>query len=190
MKIISKYKDYYDYLQGIYGVDNKVILDRTKGTVIEPNQLSPYTERAFRKTIIAICGRKFDVVISHDNIVYIGGSILKIATVKKSPISKLLTYFIKDDYNNLIDVSVKPLPTTLNIEHNCPILGFNNLGDLIYYPKLEVFKIGSVYSAKDIYIDLYNWIVKYNNPEFPDKRSDIEKIESHGFDRKISFRKM
>lgn len=28
MKIISKYKDYYDYLQGIYGVDEKLILDR------------------------------------------------------------------------------------------------------------------------------------------------------------------
>jgi hypothetical protein len=29
MKIISKYKDYYDYLVGIYGVDEKLILDRT-----------------------------------------------------------------------------------------------------------------------------------------------------------------
>lgn len=30
MKIISKYKDYYDYLQGIWGVDEKLVLDRTK----------------------------------------------------------------------------------------------------------------------------------------------------------------
>jgi hypothetical protein len=30
MRIISKYKDYYDYLQGIYGVDEKLILDRTE----------------------------------------------------------------------------------------------------------------------------------------------------------------
>lgn len=29
MRIISKYKDYYDYLQGINGVDEKLILDRT-----------------------------------------------------------------------------------------------------------------------------------------------------------------
>ena len=28
MKIISKYKDYYDYLTGIYGVDDKIVLDR------------------------------------------------------------------------------------------------------------------------------------------------------------------
>lgn len=30
MKIISKFKDYYDYLQGVYGVDEKLVLDRTK----------------------------------------------------------------------------------------------------------------------------------------------------------------
>lgn len=30
MKIISKHKDYYDYLQGIYGVDNYKIYNRTK----------------------------------------------------------------------------------------------------------------------------------------------------------------
>lgn len=28
MKIISNYKDYYDYLVGIYGVDQKVVYDR------------------------------------------------------------------------------------------------------------------------------------------------------------------
>jgi hypothetical protein len=28
MKIISKHKDYYDYFQGIYGVDKMKILDR------------------------------------------------------------------------------------------------------------------------------------------------------------------
>lgn len=30
MKIISKYKDYYDYLVGIYEIDEKLVLDRTK----------------------------------------------------------------------------------------------------------------------------------------------------------------
>lgn len=29
MKILSKFKDYYDYLQGMYGVDEKLVLDRT-----------------------------------------------------------------------------------------------------------------------------------------------------------------
>lgn len=32
MKIISSYKDYYDYLQGIYGVDDKLILNRQEET--------------------------------------------------------------------------------------------------------------------------------------------------------------
>ena len=32
MKIISKYKDYYDFLTGLYGIDNKLILDRRSFT--------------------------------------------------------------------------------------------------------------------------------------------------------------
>jgi len=33
MKIISKYKDYYDYLQGVWGMDEKLTLDRTDYSV-------------------------------------------------------------------------------------------------------------------------------------------------------------
>ena len=29
MKIISKYKDYYDYLSGVWGIDPLIVLDRT-----------------------------------------------------------------------------------------------------------------------------------------------------------------
>jgi hypothetical protein len=36
MKIISKYKDYYDYLTGIYGIDDKIILDRRVHRKYEP----------------------------------------------------------------------------------------------------------------------------------------------------------
>ena len=30
MKILSNYKDYYDYLTGVYGEDPLIVLDRTK----------------------------------------------------------------------------------------------------------------------------------------------------------------
>lgn len=39
MKIISKYKDYYDFLQGIWGMDEKLVLDRTD-YVKTPNYIS------------------------------------------------------------------------------------------------------------------------------------------------------
>lgn len=45
MKIISKYKDYYDYLAGLkFGIDNKIILDRTNGFVFKDYQLKPYSD--------------------------------------------------------------------------------------------------------------------------------------------------
>lgn len=35
MKIISKFKDYYDYLQGIYGVYPKLVLDKREFNPIQ-----------------------------------------------------------------------------------------------------------------------------------------------------------
>lgn len=35
MKILSKYKDYYDYLSGVYGEDPLLILDRRDGKVVK-----------------------------------------------------------------------------------------------------------------------------------------------------------
>lgn len=37
MKVISKYKDFYDYLSGIYGEDPLIVLDRREGGVYKPS---------------------------------------------------------------------------------------------------------------------------------------------------------
>ena len=44
--------------------------------------------------------------------------------------------------------------------------------------------------AKDAYDAIYNWLLSKKEPVIIDKRSDMQKIDSHGFDRKTSFRKM
>lgn len=38
MRIITKIKDYYDYLQGVYGIDDKVIYDRRDAIYIDPSR--------------------------------------------------------------------------------------------------------------------------------------------------------
>lgn len=40
MKILSKYKEYYDYLSGIYGEDPLIILDRREGRVVKEHMAS------------------------------------------------------------------------------------------------------------------------------------------------------
>lgn len=51
MKIIDKHKDYYDYIVGLYGLDNKVVYDRRDSVVIDKNidkELDYYSILNFR----------------------------------------------------------------------------------------------------------------------------------------------
>ncbi len=79
MKIISNFKDYFDYLQGVYGVDEKVIYERTpyskvdsKGNWIKTPVFKPsykdnenISKRNTKREahIIAICGVMYHVFI-------------------------------------------------------------------------------------------------------------------------------
>lgn len=44
--------------------------------------------------------------------------------------------------------------------------------------------------AEDAYNAIYNWLLYKKEPVVIDTRTDLQKIDSHGFDRKTSFRKM
>jgi hypothetical protein len=44
-------------------------------------------------------------------------------------------------------------------------------------------------SANDMWNMLYEYISSLNDKEFTDSRTNDQHIESHGFDKKISFRK-
>ena len=63
MKIISKFKDYYDYLSGIYGVDPKLVLDRTKGKV-------PSYANTPEHIILYICGIRVEGYYDGENFYY------------------------------------------------------------------------------------------------------------------------
>ena len=184
MKIISKYKDYYDYLQGSFGIDNKVVLDRSKGTVLHINDLAPYEKGTYNRYQICICDYKWDVVVSYSKNVYIGDHIRIIATKGYKN-----GYYIPTGYREKAVVFIHERATDVNQKEKCPIV-FINYGHNILFPRLSDLKMASVYPAQELFIELYNWIVRFNNPEFPDKRTDIQKVESHGFDKKTSFRNM
>ena len=66
MKIIDKYKDYYDYLQGIYGQDPLAVYDRRGSVVFNKDTVPmalrpvPASERkGFIGTITFLCGLVF-----------------------------------------------------------------------------------------------------------------------------------
>lgn len=49
--------------------------------------------------------------------------------------------------------------------------------------------IPSIIPPLDIWVEVSNYLLSLKDPKIEDNRSDIEKLESHGFDRKMSFRK-
>jgi hypothetical protein len=197
MKIISKYKDYYDYLQGIYGIDEKIIYRRVinnptnlpeEKTSYKPyflfdpysnaNKIIPYT--------FAICGKMYTVVWCAGKIVT---SIDELSTridelglannVVKSTYMKGSEYF--------------GASTKINDETNCPIVLLNtdywgrvNSSQNILNPKLSDFEFNRVLPPEELYLAISQFLSR--EPEIMDTRTNEMKIESYGFDKKTSFR--
>jgi len=193
MKIISKYKDYYDYLQGIYGIDNKIILDRREGEVFNIDYLKPYRKNTYTIIKLAICNELICVAIDYNGRTYCGKSLANKLVYKYSHRDNKLVGSLPNEFNDHITIHTDLEYTDLNTKCNCPIIGLNLAlygGDIVKFPRLSDFNIASMYSAEQIFKDLYTWIEEHKIIDKPDNRTDIEKIISAGFDKKTSFRKM
>jgi len=200
MYILSKYKDYYDYLMGIYGVDKKLILDRRNSESF----LLPETG----KIIFYIAGYVIECLVNNDTFYY--GDALKpfimdkfktkkwwkgwkwlsshkLRNYEKSYHIKFIgKYNIEEDWYYLepeIDLE------KINIKYNCPILIKTSYG-ISKYPKLATLKLPTFVPSEMIYEMLSGWL----SQQITDKEKqtkdipDSLKIESKGFDKKRSFR--
>lgn len=164
MKIISKYKDYYDYLSGIYGIDDKKILDRT---IYKPMNYVP------DEFILIICGISFKRILLKN--------------------FKLKNKFdlIRDYYKPIVFtdkyVWLKHKIDEFRIKKDYPIVLSYYSKDYPYYPlnKLDFVK---VMEPEEIYKMLENYI-SYKEPILNLDPDDMLRFESKGFDKKTSFRK-
>jgi hypothetical protein len=48
--------------------------------------------------------------------------------------------------------------------------------------------ISSFIPAEDIYNQIYDYLIHIREPQVEDKRTDVQKLESKGFDKVTSFR--
>ena len=195
MKILSKYKDYYDYLSGIWGVDPKIVLDRRNfGTPV-------FVSKQVIRLYIAgqICDGWYE-----DGKFYWGEQLEEIAN-KKGPYAwyfgnnekyKSDRYIYKnmiprfDGNNNFTSeyFCKDPYPDKDNHNKNkdCAIL-IKSLGEFIRYPKLIDMGVNKGFPAEDIYLLLSTWLAPKD--DIPNNQTNNEKILSNGFDLKTSFRK-
>ena len=78
--------------------------------------------------------------------------------------------------------------TDNNDKNNCPVLVQEGINSLIKNPKLSDYQFGKKVIPEDAYTAIYNFLSREKS--IPDNQTNKEKIVSHGFDLKTSFRNM
>lgn len=197
MKILSKYKDYYDYLKGIYGEDNKLILDRREGEIVLPST-------SFEKQIwrLYICGRILEFIDVKSKF-YFGEDIAPYSEpLSRWSSNEHVKYIIKEHatrdwgrdkiYYPELSYDVHNVYKFPKIE--APIFLFRVDGQDIKiehkFPRLTDLNINKVIPPHDVWLMLSQWLAEDLTSKEPivPIGDDKIRIQSHGFDLKNSFR--
>ena len=210
MKILTprNNKDYYDYLTGIYGMDEKVVYDRRQFTVLArlDSLLFSYSRMendAPKKEIRTWewIGRRCKWVTK-----YVARELHCMLEVGLKWYFFRVNRYLDGSNNVCLDWEVVKTKTIAKSQRlgEAPLTFFSAYAaysflrtekldirvhkkDAIPNPILIGTPITSLIPPQEIYQDLSNYISSLNDIEIIDTRSDIQKAESAGFDRKTSF---
>ncbi|MDE6643209.1 MAG: hypothetical protein K2K27_03830 [Muribaculaceae bacterium] len=215
MKILTprNNKDYYDYLTGIYGIDEKVVFDRRQFTILsrldhpifsyqKSDKDTPKIEVPIwmrkDKRIPEYKGKIFECLLEvglkwfffeverylENDTVCLDWILVKTIEISKrqrvgsSPISFFSSYDSYGYYGWNIGLTKDERYHKIEVKDD----------DTISNPILTGTTIPSMIPAEEIYNLLCAYISSLNEVEIVDTRTDIQKAESAGFDRKTSFR--
>lgn len=194
MKIITKYKDYYDYLSGVYGVDEKLVLDRRNytsltyvpsvklvrtlfigeymiqglwvdGKFLLGNDIEPYADQSRRSHYWE------EITKNYDRTKY---WVVPNGNYSNSYCLKGIKYLGDDS------------PTW---KYDCPIM-LGNV-DPVPFPILREYNVSSLIAPERVWLMLSEWLSKrIDKSGVHDEPTNDIKIVSGGFDLKTSFRKV
>lgn len=206
MKILSKYKDYYDYLTGVWGEDPKLTLDRREFDTIELVENAVYFIYIGNFIIEGFC---------RNGTIHFGEKLKEFETVDEYR-SNRKEYLNKVRINTPIEYSrsykgrryggthydTKWVNTLivegkgkLTVAECCPIIvqqespNTSSIVKTYKYPKLEEIGLPSFVDATDVYRMIVEWLAKrVDETELTTSTTNEQKIENKGFDAKTSFR--
>lgn len=189
MKIISKAKDYYDYLSGIYGIDEQIVYDRRNFE--EPfGNLSKFPTKFYNHHLEKNEQTNF-VLLEIGNIHYLFKTYEYITNRNVDKFYKKeheLVYKYKID-KKFSDVPVAMAYVDAYIDKRTgEVIIKNKIGTIINNPILINTWIPTYIPANEIYELIYEYLISKREPKINDNRTDVEKLEAKGFDKKISFR--
>lgn len=216
MLIIDNKKDYYDYLSGIYGIDRNIVYDRRGSVMINPNRIHlnyPHEQLFAQEYSLdkpRTLKRYYSLpewhskenhkwshqVLSGDYYYFLlesgyrhyffeierylddkGNHVVIPRLIKQSEGEK----YVSDAPVAIIDLGIYTYrldykPTEFQIK------------EAIRNPILSETYIPSFISSITIWQDIYNYLSSLKDKSIIDNRTDTEKLQSAGFDKKISFR--
>jgi hypothetical protein len=180
----------------VYGRDEKIVYDR-RGNKDIPVYYKPSFYRPkdspdnWDCLIFSICGGYFPVVVKNygeeyrwlpehmpKSIQVTGGHIAGGESHNEHRAVHLFHRF----YNK---------KSELNTKHQQPVLleNVSMFNGGVYIPVLAEWGFPKMISADEMYNKIYSWLCwSIDNPPIPNNQTDKEKIVSHGFDTKTSFR--
>jgi hypothetical protein len=188
MKIIDNKgrKDYYDHLAHIYGIDEKIILDRRTGG-------TPVWMGNAQRVILFVCDMVMEGWVDEKGKLYWQEDLEDIAKwIERDGCYRIYSKHNKWHYWNIYP-ELRPAKQKLNTETGVAIcLAAENAKDKrgvhlwVPYPKLSDIGINKVINAQDMYLMLCEWLAPKDPISNP--LSDKEKTLAAGFDLKDSFR--
>ncbi len=213
MKIIDNKKDYYDYISGINGIDSDIVYDRRNSIVITTDILSNFKEffsevpnyndkprTSKRVWRVNEKGKGHFCTVLQGLKVHYAIRIGKIAYIFE--VERYL-----DDNSSLVFITNLVHKTEINNLPNnaCPVSLYTriryyeytsdvnekfriNLESEVCNPILRDTQIPRFISPEEIYNGIYNYLISIREKPIIDKRTDVQKLESQGFDKKTSFR--
>lgn len=229
MKIIASGrapKDYYDFLQGVYGIDKLIVYDRRDCTLVNPQSTDNANLRDWFSTEanwfdrkkemtplynckkVEIC-RKRNELRDWRKLVPMGRIFHFMLEIGQHQYFFEVERYIDEDgvlrleYSMVehreVSIEDKKSKAPIGI---CPftfkepwlrnegefIFRDGDLTNMIDNPILCCTFIPKVISPYDVWNQLYSYISATKDVEIKDGRTDEQHAESHGFDRKDSFR--
>lgn len=208
MKIIDNKKDYYDYLSGVYGIDNLITYDRRGSEVLSNRTWDViFNQHKHYNDTPRSIGRRYNNAKKKFEKELLGQIFYCILEVGYKHYWFKVERYLDDNDSDVLhyiptlikNVDVKDKITTAPMAYipaamcghpyfgNQTLRPTRNKGSIIENPILKDTLFTQI-PPNEIWNNLYNYFSSLKDKPIIDSRTDIEKIESHGFDKKTSFR--
>lgn len=208
MQILDKNKDYYDYFSHIYGADKSITFDRRGSFIITDEIIFSLSQESHRKMYYNsdFFDSHFYILLETGNVQYLIKCfnfkfITKNVLIDKfdSCSMELINTFKENKHYFELPISIRYADVNTHYKHKIgyvPILK-GSYQQVIYkasnlsidLPILKDSQLTSMIDAKEIWIELQNYISSLDNDkDITIQMTDVEKAVNHGFDKKTSFR--